>query len=356
MLLSDFDYNLPENLIAQTPIEPRDHSRILKLDSQKKEIIEDKFYSILDELSENDVLVINKTRVINARLHWNNESGRMVEIFLHKQISEDSWDCLVFPGKKLKPWRKVKFYYSISPESEKDINEEVILEAIVQETTEAWRIMKFNKSWINFLKTIEKLGEIPMPPYIKEKLNNNERYQTVWSEVEWSVAAPTASLHFTDELLQKIKDKWVKIEKVLLHVWLWTFMAVKTDDVSNHKMHSEYIELEKEVANRLNKYKSEWKNIIAVWTTSIRVLESFADENWILSSWNKDTEIFIYPGYKWKIVDSIITNFHLPKSTLLMLVSSFSWKDFIKKSYKYAVENKFRFFSFGDAMWIKNKN
>ncbi len=259
MLLSDFDYLLPEELIAQTPIEPRDYSRILKLDSKKEEIKEDKFYSILDELTNNDVLVINKTRVINARLHWNNESGRMVEIFLHKQISEDSWDCLVFPWKKLKPWRKVKFYYSISPESGKDINEEIVLEAIVKETTEAWRIMKFNKSWIDFLKTIEKLGEIPMPPYIKQKLENNERYQTVWSEIEWSVAAPTASLHFTNELLEKIQNKWVKIEKVLLHVWLWTFMAVKTDDVTDHKMHSEYIELEEDVANRLNNYKKEWK-------------------------------------------------------------------------------------------------
>ena len=355
MKLSEFDYFLPEELIAQTPSTPRDHSRLLKLNPQEEKINEAKFFNILDELSDNDVLVLNKTRVINARLHWNNESWRMVEIFLHKQISEDSWDCLVFPGKKLKPWRKVKFYYSISPENEKEENEEVILEATVMEMTEAWRIMKFNKSWIDFLKTIEKLGEIPMPPYIKESLKNSERYQTVWSEVEWSVAAPTASLHFTEELLEKIKEKWVKIEKVLLHVWLWTFMAVKEDDVTNHKMHSEHIELEEDVSKRLNQYKKEWKNIIAVWTTAIRVLESFSDENWIIHSWNSDTEIFIYPWYKWKFVDSIITNFHLPKSTLLMLVSSFAWKDFIKKAYEYAVENKFRFFSFGDAMLLKNK-
>ena len=353
MLLSDFNYHLPEELIAQTPIEPRDHSRLLKLNSSDGQIEENKFYSILDELSENDVLVLNKTRVINARLHWNNESWRMVEIFLHKQISEDSWDCLVFPGKKLKPGRKVKFYYSISPESEKEKNEKVILEATVQEITEAWRIMKFSKSWIEFLQTIEKLGEIPMPPYIKEKLQNSERYQTVWSEIEWSVAAPTASLHFTDELLQKIKDKWVKIEKVLLHVWLGTFMAVKSDNILEHNMHSEYIELEKEVANRLNNYKSEWKRIIAVWTTSIRVLETMSDEKWIIHAWNKDTDIFIYPGYNWKFVDAIITNFHLPKSTLLMLVSSFAWKENIVKAYKYAVKNKFRFFSFWDAMFIK---
>lgn len=350
MLLSDFNYYLPEELIAQTPIEPRDHSRLLKLSSTTWEIKEDKFYSILDELSENDVLVLNKTRVINARLIWKNDYWRKVEIFLHKQVWEDSWDCLIFPWKKLKPWRKVMFY---SPLDKGELEGVPILEAIVSEYTEAWRIMKFNKSWIDFLRTIEQLWSIPMPPYIKEKLENSERYQTVWSEIEWSVAAPTASLHFTDELLEKIKEKWVKIEKVLLHVWLGTFMAVKSDNILEHNMHSEYIELEEEVAKRLNKYKSEWKKIIAVWTTAIRVLETMSDKNWIIHSWNKDTDIFIYPWYKWKFVDSIITNFHLPKSTLLMLVSSFAWKENIEKAYNYAINKKFRFFSFWDAMFIK---
>ena len=339
MLLSDFNYKLPEELIAQTPIEPRDHSRLLKLDWNTWKIKESKFYWILDELSENDVLVINKTRVINARLHWKNESGRIVEIFLHKQISDNSWDCLVFPGKKLKPGRKIVFEYW--------------LEAISKEITEAWRIVEFNKWWLEFLEIIEKLWEIPMPPYIKEKLENTERYQTVWSEIEWSVAAPTASLHFTEELLEKIKNKWIKIEKVLLHVWLGTFMAVKDDNILNHKMHSEYIELKEDVANRLNEYKKAWKRIIAVWTTSIRVLESFSDEKWILKHGSKDTDIFIYPGYEWKFVDAIITNFHLPKSTLLMLVSSFVWKENIMMAYNYAIKNKFRFFSFWDAMFIK---
>ena len=339
MLLSDFNYKLPEELIAQTPIEPRDHSKLLKLNWTTWEIKESKFYWILDELSENDVLVINKTRVINARLHWKNESGRIVEIFLHKQISDNSWDCLVFPGKKLKPGRKIVFEYW--------------LEAISKEITEAWRIVEFNKWWLEFLEIIEKLWEIPMPPYIKEKLENTERYQTVWSEIEWSVAAPTASLHFTEELLDKIKNKWIKIEKVLLHVWLGTFMAVKDDNILNHKMHSEYIELKEDVANRLNEYKKAWKRIIAVWTTSIRVLESFSDEKWILKHGSKDTDIFIYPGYEWKFVDAIITNFHLPKSTLLMLVSSFVWKENIMMAYNYAIKNKFRFFSFWDAMFIK---
>ena len=339
MLLSDFDYHLPEELIAQTPIEPRDHSRLLKLNATTWDIREDKFYSILDELSENDVLVLNKTRVINARLHWKNSSWRIVEIFLHKQISENSWDCLVFPGKKLKPWRQIDFDFWLIWKS--------------KEITEAWRIIEFNIQWVEFLKIVEKLWEIPMPPYIKEKLENNERYQTVWSEIEWSVAAPTASLHFTEELLEKIKEKWVKIEKVLLHVWLGTFMAVKNENILDHNMHSEYIELEKDVANRLNKYKSEWKRIIAVWTTAIRVLETMSDDKWIIYSWNKDTDIFIYPWYKWKFVDSMITNFHLPKSTLLMLVSSFAWKENIFNAYRYAIKNKFRFFSFWDSMFIK---
>lgn len=339
MLLSDFNYNLPEELIAQTPIEPRDYSRLLKLSAITWDIKEDKFYSILDELWENDVLVLNKTRVINARLHWQNESWRVVEIFLHKQISADRWDCLVFPGKKLKPWRTVIF--------------DLWLKGKIEEITDAWRIIKFNKSWVEFLQTVEKLWEIPMPPYIKEKLENSERYQTVWSEIEWSVAAPTASLHFTEELLERIKNKWIKIEKVLLHVWLGTFMAVKDDNILDHKMHSEYIELEENVANRLNEYKKQWKRLIAVWTTSIRVLETMSDEKWIIHSWSKDTDIFIYPWYKWKFVDAMITNFHLPKSTLLMLVSSFAWKENTKKAYEYAVNNKFRFFSFWDAMFIK---
>ena len=351
MKLSDFDYSLPEELIAQTPIEPRDHSRLLKLNATTWNIQEDKFYSIIDELWENDILVLNKTRVINARLGWKNDYGRDVEIFLHKQISEDTWECLVFPWKKLKPWRKV--YFSLPPDGGKYPKEDGGMQAEILKITESWRIIKFNKSWLDFLETIEKLWEIPMPPYIKEQLKDSERYQTVWNEIEGSVAAPTASLHFTEELIEKIKNKWVKVEKVLLHVWLGTFMAVKTDNILDHNMHSEYIELEDDVAKRLNSYKKQWKRIVAVWSTAIRVLETMSDDDWVISGWKKDTDIFIYPGYNWKFVDAMITNFHLPKSTLLMLVSSFAWINNTNNAYNYAVENKFRFFSFGDAMFIK---
>lgn len=353
MKLSDFNYHLPEELIAQSWIEPRDHSKLLILDKTNWYISDNYFYDILDELWENDVLVLNKTKVINARLHWkikkwkktqnSNEESKVlfkdVEIFLHKQLSEDIWECRVYPGKNLRPWKKIEF--------------ELWLEAEVIESTFTWRIIKFNKSWYDFLDLVEKLWEIPLPPYIKEELKNPERYQTVWAEQEWSVAAPTASLHFTPELLERIKNKWVKIEKVLLHIWLGTFMPILTEDILDHKMHSEYIELEEDTANRLNKYKSEWKRIIAVWTTSIRVLESMSDSKWIIKAWKKDTDIFIYPWYNWKFVDSIITNFHLPESTLLMLISSFAWKDNTFKAYEHAVNSKYRFFSFWDAMFIK---
>lgn len=343
MHLSDFDYHLPPELIAQTPIEPRDHSRLLNINVSKQSITETKFFDILDKLWDNDVLVLNKTRVINARLHWTIENWKLVEIFLHKQINDNTWDCLVFPWKKLKPWKVIHF----------NLNNNIIMTSIVKEISDSWRIIEFDKWWIQFLEIVEKLWSIPLPPYIKEKLENNERYQTVFNEIEWSVAAPTAWLHFTGELLKKLKNKWVKIEKVLLHVWLGTFKWVETENILEHKMHSEYIELEQDTATRLNDYKSKWKRIIAVWTTSIRVLESFSNENWILEAWSKDTNIFIYPWYTWKFVDAIITNFHLPKSTLLMLVSSFAWTELIKKAYSYAVDHKFRFFSFWDAMFIE---
>jgi S-adenosylmethionine:tRNA ribosyltransferase-isomerase len=302
----------------------------------------------LDKLWENDVLVLNKTKVINARLLAYSTTVkwivREVEVFLHKQIDNNTWDCLVYPGKRFKEWKSVDF------KLEKD--GPVIMTAISKGNTEYWKILEFSKWGLEFMEIIEKLWEIPLPPYIKEKLENSERYQTVFNEISGSVAAPTAGLHFTPELIEKLKSKWVVFEKVLLHIGLGTFRNVEVDDVTTHKMHSEYIEIAPDVADRLNKYKAEWKRIISVGTTSIRVLESFTDETGLISSWSMDTQIFIYPGYKWKFVDAMFTNFHLPKSTLLMLISSFAWKEHIDNAYKYAVDNKFRFFSFWDAMFI----
>ena len=353
MKLSDFNFNLPQELIAQSPIEPRDHSRLLVLDKNNGNIENKKFYNILDELSQNDVLVLNKTKVINARLHWKIKKWRktsnskenekilfkIVEIFLHKQLSDDTWECRVYPWKNLKPWKEIFF--------------ELWLKASIIESTLTWRIIKFNKSWFEFLQIIEKIWNIPLPPYIKKNLENTKRYQTVWAESEWSVAAPTASLHFTEELLRKIEKKGVKIEKVLLHIGIWTFMPILTENILEHSMHNEYIELEEKTAKRLNKYKSQWKRIIAIWTTSVRVLESMANNSGILKHWKKETDIFIYPWYKWKFIDSIITNFHLPESTLLMLISSFAWKENIENAYNHAIREKYSFFSFGDAMFIK---
>ena len=347
MNLSEFDYFLPEELIAQSAVEPRDHSKLLKINPNTQKIEEKKFFEILNDLWENDVLVLNKTKVINARLNWfiENDKNKICEIFLHKQLNKNTWDCLVYPWKKLKPGKKIFFY----------INDKNVLQAEIKEISDSGRIVEFSKWWIEFLELIEKIWTIPLPPYIKQKLNDWDRYQTVFNEVSGSVVAPTAWLHFTKELLEKLEEKWVKIEKVLLHVWLWTFKNVETENILEHKMHSEYIELDEQTAKNLNKYKKSWKRIISVWTTSIRVLESFANEFWELESWKKDTNIFIYPWYNWKFVDAMITNFHLPKSTLLMLVSSFAWKDFITKAYNYAIENKFRFFSFWDAMFIEER-
>ena len=347
MNLSEFDYFLPEELIAQSAVEPRDHSKLLKINPNTQKIEEKKFFEILNDLWENDVLVLNKTKVINARLNWfiENDKNKICEIFLHKQLNKNTWDCLVYPWKKLKPGKKIFFY----------INDKNVLQAEIKEISDSGRIVEFSKWWIEFLELIEKIWTIPLPPYIKQKLNDWDRYQTVFNEVSGSVAAPTAWLHFTKELLEKLEEKWVKIEKVLLHVWLWTFKNDETENILEHKLHSEYIELDEQTAKNLNKYKKSWKRIISVWTTSIRVLESFANEFWELESWKKDTNIFIYPWYNWKFVDAMITNFHLPKSTLLMLVSSFAWKDFITKAYNYAIENKFRFFSFWDAMFIEER-
>lgn len=358
MKLSEFDYHLPQELIAQTPVEPRDSSRLLMLGKNDWSIQDAIFRDIAEELTENDVLVVNKTRVINARLRGWIENGKEVEIFLHKQLTDTSWDCLVYPGKKLKPGTKVFF---ASPQEQSSphptdtpLDEDgLVLTAEIKEISEKWRIVEFNIWWLDFLKIVEKIGNTPLPPYIKEKLDDAERYQTVYNETEWSAAAPTAGLHFTDELIATLEKKWVGVEKVLLHVGLGTFANVETEDIEDHHMHKEYIELEDETAARLNSYKAAWKRIIAVGTTSIRVLESMSDAEWRIHAGSSETDIFIYPGYTWKFVDSLITNFHLPKSTLMMLVSSLAGKEHIEKAYEHAIKEKYRFFSFGDAMWIR---
>lgn len=339
MLLSDFDYILPPERIAQTPTEPRDHSRLMVLKRDTKSISEKKFFEIADLLGESDVLVVNETRVLNARLKWEIKTGLEVEIFLHKKINRDTWDCLVYPGKKLKVWVQVAFTNGLIGE--------------IIEISEHGRLVQFNQAESKFLETIANIGETPLPPYIKEKAENPERYQTVYNATIGSVAAPTAGLHFTPELMEKLQKKWVTIEKVLLHVGIGTFKNVEVEQITDHKMHSEFCSVSQETAERLNIYKKQGKRIIAVGTTSVRTLESFSDENGNLGFWEKETNIFIYPWYTWKFVDSIITNFHLPKSTLLMLVSSFAWYDLTKEAYQEAIKKEFRFFSFGDAMWIQ---
>ncbi len=362
MHLSNFDYHLPPELIAQSAAEPRDSSRLLCLERTSWEIQDAIFSDIADKLSENDVLVVNETRVIKARLKWKIWwTGKDCEVFLHKQISDNSWDCLVYPGKKLKPGTQVIFPFSRLTPSNSTLwsREEIISEqdgftAKIESVSEKWRIVSFSKSWTDFFDTVEEMGEVPLPPYIQNSWSPGERYQTVYHDKtkSWSVAAPTAGLHFTKNLLEKLKKKWVKIENVCLHVWLGTFANVEVENIHEHHMHSEQAYIEKDVAQRLNQYKQQWQRIVAVGTTSVRTLESFANADGYLEYGQKETDIFIYPGYEWKFVQSIITNFHLPKSTLLMLVSSFAGDENRKRAYKHAVDSEYRFFSFGDAMWI----
>ncbi|MDD5769611.1 MAG: tRNA preQ1(34) S-adenosylmethionine ribosyltransferase-isomerase QueA [Candidatus Gracilibacteria bacterium] len=351
MKLNEFYYDLPQNLIAQAPIEPRDNSKLLILEKKNGNISQTIFSKIENYLGKNDILIINKTKTINARLFGEldifpkgKKQIKNVEIFLHSQISCDTWECLGYPGKNLKIGRNIRFF---------DENKNLILNGFIEKIGEMGRYIKFDKSGIEFFEIIEKIGELPLPPYIKGKLENKQRYQTIFAKENGSVASPTAGLHFTKELIERLKSSGVIIEEVLLHIGVGTFKPVESEDITNHQMHSEFIELKKEVAERLNNYKKSGKNIIAVGTTSIRVLESFCNENGILSYGSKKTSIFIYPGYKWKFINSLITNFHLPYSTLLMLVSALAGIENIKNAYEYAIKNEFSFFSFGDAMWIK---
>lgn len=336
MKTSDFDYYLPENLIAQTPANPRDSSRLLIYD-RAQDVIEHKhFYDIVDYLKEGDVLVRNNTKVLPARMFATTKNGGKVEVLLLKRINLTDWEVLVKPGKKAKVG------------TELTISNELSLQvlSVVEETGS--RIVKFNFEGV-FEDIISRVGEMPLPPYITEKLKDQKRYQTVYAKVDGSAAAPTAGLHFTDSLIQKIKDKGVEVVDVLLHVGLGTFRPVKTEDILTHHMHSEYYEVDKTACDVINKAKAEGRRIIAVGTTSVRTLESACDENGFLTQKKEETDIFIYPPYKFKCVDGLITNFHLPKSTLLMLVSSLCSREKMLEIYKTAVDMEYRFFSFGDA-------
>ena len=340
MKVSEFDYDLPEELIAQVPIKKRDESRLMVLDRKNKTIEHRKFKDIIEYLEPGDVLVRNNTKVLPARLYGRKETGAKVEFLLLNNIEGDIWECIVRPGNKLHSGAKVIFG-------------EGILKAEVIDTMEGGtRKVKFSYNGI-FNEILDKIGLMPLPPYIHESLKDNDRYQTVYAKYEGSAAAPTAGLHFTDELLKKLEEKGVIIANVTLHVGIGTFRPVKEENVEEHKMHTEHFYIKKEDAEKINNAKTRGKRVIAVGTTSCRVLETIADENGMVKETEGDTGIYIYPGYKFKCLDGLITNFHLPQSTLLMLVSALAGKEYIMEAYKEAVKEKYRFFSFGDAMFIK---
>ena len=340
MKLSEFNYDLPKELIAQTPIEKRDESRLMVLDREKQTIEHKTFKDIIDYLEPGDCLVRNNTKVLPARLYGKKETGAKVEFLLLNQIEGDIWECIVRPGNKLHVGTKVEFGDGILKAN--------ILEVMPGGT----RKIEFKYDGI-FNEILDKIGLMPLPPYIHEELKQNERYQTVYAKYNGSAAAPTAGLHFTEELLEKIEKKGVKIANVTLHVGIGTFRPVKVENIEEHQMHSEHYYIKEEDVQKINETKEQGKRVIAVGTTSCRVLETIADENGKVFATEGDTKIFIYPGYKFKCLDGLITNFHLPESTLLMLVSALAGKEYIMKAYNEAVKQKYRFFSFGDAMFIK---
>lgn len=332
---SDFYYDLPEELIAQTPVYPRDSSRLLVYDRKTKKIEDKVFSDILNIFNKGDLLVVNNTKVLPARMFAYTEHGGKIEILLLKRLNLTDWEVMVKPGKKAKEGINLV------------INEELSLE-VLSRTESGGRIVKFKFDGV-FEDIISRAGEMPLPPYIHEKLKDQDRYQTVYAKNQGSAAAPTAGLHFTNELIDALKAKGVEFATVELKVGLGTFRPVKVDNLEEHQMHSEWYEITEENAKIINKAKLEKRRVIAVGTTSVRTLETVADENGLVKASSGDTSIFIYPPYKFKCVDSLITNFHLPESTLVMLVSAFAGKEETLNLYKYAVENKYRFFSFGDA-------
>ena len=341
MKTSDFYYDLPQELIAQDPLEDRSSSRLLHLSKEDGTIRHGYFTDILSYLKKGDCLVINDTKVIPARLYGHKEdTGAVIEILLLKRRENDIWECLVKPGKKARPGARIVF------------GDGILKGQVLDVVEEGNRLIQFEYEGI-FEEILDRLGEMPLPPYITHKLQDKNRYQTVYAKNEGSAAAPTAGLHFTEDLLKKVREMGVSIAHVTLHVGLGTFRPVKVDDVENHHMHSEFYVVEEEQAKLINETRRNGGRIIAVGTTSCRTLESAADENGELQAKSGWTEIFIYPGYRFKILDGLITNFHLPESTLLMLVSALAGKEKIMAAYKEAVEQRYRFFSFGDAMFIE---
>lgn len=340
MRVSDFDFELPEELIAQTPLQKRDTSRFMVLNRENKTIEDKHFYDILDYLKPGDILVRNNTKVIPARLFGiKEETNGHCEVLLLKDHGNDVWECLVGNAKIVKLGTVITF------------GDGSLKAKCVEIRDEGIRLFEMIYEGI-FFEVLDKLGIMPLPPYIKEKLADRDRYQTVYAKIEGSAAAPTAGLHFTDEINQKIKDKGVEILDVTLHVGLGTFRPVKVDDINDHHMHSEFYMISDEVADKLNEAKKQGRRIISVGTTSTRTLEANYKKYGMFKATSENTDIFIYPGYQFEAIDALITNFHLPKSTLLMLISAFATKEFVFKAYHHAVEEKYRFFSFGDSMMI----
>ncbi len=341
MNINEFDYNLPEECIAQTPLSNRSESKLLVLDRKTNEIEHKVFKDIIDYLNEGDVLVLNNTKVIPARLIGQKEDTKAtIELLLLKNIKDDEWECLSRPQKRLHVGTIISFGDGLLKAEVKEILDDGIVHV--------------NLIYNGILyEILDKLGEMPLPPYIHEKLRDKDRYQTVYARIEGSAAAPTAGLHFTDELLEKIQNKGVIITFVTLHVGLGTFRPVQEENILDHKMHSEYYEMSQETADILNLAKKEGRRIISVGTTSCRTLETIMSKYNMFKECSGNTDIFIYPGYEFKAIDALITNFHLPKSTLVMLVSAFASKDIILNAYQEAIKNNYRFFSFGDAMFIK---
>lgn len=341
MKTSDFYYNLPHELIAQTPLKQRDKSRMMVLDKNTGDIVDEKFENITEYINSGDTIVLNDTKVLPARLFGHRENKEeAIEVLLLKQREGNVWQTLVKPGKKLKIGTKIMF------------DEKLLSANVLDILDDGQRVIEFEYSGI-FNEILDKLGTMPLPPYITEKLEDKDRYQTVYSKNLGSAAAPTAGLHFTNEILDKLAKKGVNIVYVTLHVGLGTFRPVKVDDVEKHEMHSEYFVIDEKACDIINETKRRGNKVYSVGTTSCRVLESATDDNGIIHPMAKETNIFIYPGYKFKMIDALLTNFHLPESTLIMLVSALATKEYILNAYNSAVEKKYRFFSFGDCMLIK---